>query len=127
MNQMNKPIAAKGNYEQKPGKGAAFPNDKKIEDWHADYKGRVCLPDGTMHWLDVTIKTAASGMQYAAISIGNACEPTTRVDHGPKRHLDGHRSGFQQAGEATPPARMQNAPQGRASSFADDDDSDIPF
>jgi len=127
VNQMNKPIAAKGNYEQKPGKGAAFPNDKKFEDWHADYKGRICLPDGAMHWLDVTIKTAASGMQYAAISIGNACEPTTAVDHGPKRHPDGHRSGFQQAGEATLPARMQNAPQGRASSFADDDDSDIPF
>jgi hypothetical protein len=80
-----------------------------------------------MHWLDVTIKTAASGMQYAAISIGNACEPTTAVDYGPKRHPDGHRNGFQQAGEATLPARMQNAPQGRASGFDDEPDSDIPF
>lgn len=127
MNQMNKPTAAKGNYEQKPGKGAAFPNDKKVEDWHADYKGRICLPDGAMHWLDVTIKTAASGMQYAAVTIGNACEPTAAVDHGPKRHPDGHRSGFQQAGEATLPARMKNAPQGRASTFEENDDDSIPF
>jgi len=126
VNQMNKPTAAKGNYEQKPGKGAAFPNDKKVEDWHADYKGRICLPDGTMHWLDVTIKTAASGMQYAAISIGNACEPTAAVDHGPKRHPDGHRSGFQQAGEATLLTRVKNAPQARASGF-DDLDEDVPF
>jgi hypothetical protein len=124
---MNKPAASKGNYEQKPGKGAAFPNDKKVEDWHADYKGRVCLPDGSMHWLDVTIKTAASGMQYAAVTIGNPCEPSTAVDHGPKRHPDGHRSGFQQAGEATLPTRMQNAPKARASVIVEDPDSDIPF
>jgi len=123
---MNKPQAAKSAYEQKPGKGAAFPNDKKVEDWHADYKGRVCLPDGSMHWLDVTIKTAASGMQYAAVTIGNACEPSTAVDHGPKRHPDGHRSGFQQAGEATLPSRMQNAPKARAAAIVETDD-DIPF
>ena len=126
MNQMNKPAASKGNYEQKPGKGAAFPNDKKVEDWHADYKGRVCLPDGSMHWLDVTIKTAASGMQYAAVTIGNPCEPSTAVDHGPKRHPDGHQSGFNRAGEATLPARMQNAPKARAASFEENDDP-IPF
>ena len=123
---MNKPQAAKSTYEQKPGKGAAFPNDKKVEDWHADYKGRVCLPDGSMHWLDVTIKTAASGMQYAAVTIGNPCEPSTAVDHGPKRHPDGHRSGFQHAGEATLPSRMQNAPKARAAAIVETDD-DIPF
>jgi hypothetical protein len=123
---LNKPQAAKSTYEQKPGKGAAFPNDKKVEDWHADYKGRVCLPDGTMHWLDVTIKTAASGMQYAAVTIGNPCEPSTAVDHGPKRHLDGHRSGFQGVTEATLPSRLQNAPKARAA-IVEDLDSDIPF
>lgn len=126
MNQMNKPAASKGNYEQKPGKGAAFPNDKKVEDWHADYKGRVCLPDGSMHWLDVTIKTAASGMQYAAVTIGNPCEPSTSVDHGPKRHPDGHQSGFQGVTEATLPTRVQNAPKARAASFEENDD-DLPF
>ena len=123
---MNKPQAAKSTYEQKPGKGAAFPNDKKTEDWHADYKGRVCLPDGSMHWLDVTIKTAASGMQYAAVTVGNPCDPSAAVDHGPKRHPDGHQSGFHKAGEATLPARMQNAPKARASVIVEDD-SDIPF
>ena len=123
---MNKPAASKGNYEQKPGKGAAFPNDKKVEDWHADYKGRVCLPDGSMHWLDVTIKTAASGMQYAAVTIGNPCEPSADVDHGPKRHPDGHRSGFQKAGEATLPTRVQNAPKARAAAIVENDD-DIPW
>lgn len=123
---MNKPVASKGNYEQKPGKGAAFPNDKKVEEWHADYKGRICLPDGAMHWLDVTIKTAASGMQYAAVTIGNPCEPSTSVDHGPKRHPDGHRSGFQTATEATLPTRMQNAPKARAAAIVENDD-DIPW
>ena len=123
---MNKPIASKGNYEQKPGKGAAFPNDKKVEEWHADYKGRICLPDGAMHWLDVTIKTAASGMQYAAVTIGNACDGSTVPEHGPKRHLDGHQSGFHRAGDATLPARMQNAPKARAEAIVETDD-DIPF
>jgi hypothetical protein len=124
---MNKPQAAKSAYEQKPGKGAAFPNDKKVEDWHADYKGRVCLPDGSMHWLDVTIKTAASGMQYAAVTIGNACDGSAVPEHGPKRHLDGHQSGFQKAGDATLPSRMQNAPKARASVITEDPDSDIPW
>ena len=127
MNQMNKPVASKGNYEQKPGKGAAFPNDKKVEEWHADYKGRICLPDGAMHWLDVTIKTAASGMQYAAVTIGNACDGSTVPEHGPKRHLDGHQSGFHRAGDATLPSRMQNAPKARAEAIVEDPDSDIPW
>ena len=123
---MNKPQASKSTYEQKPGKGAAFPNDKKVEDWHADYKGRVCLPDGSMHWLDVTIKTAASGMQYAAVSIGNACDGSSLPDNGPKRHPDGHRSGFHGVGEATLPTRLQNPPKARAAVFEENDDP-IPF
>ena len=38
-------------YEQKPGNGALFKNDKKEKPGHPDYKGNAILPDGTEVWL----------------------------------------------------------------------------
>ena len=43
-------------YEHKPGRGSAFPNEKKVEDWHATHRGKLMLPDGTLHWVDVWVK-----------------------------------------------------------------------
>ncbi len=40
-------------YEMKPGQGSAWPNEKKEKDWHADFSGKVMLPDGKTHWLEV--------------------------------------------------------------------------
>jgi hypothetical protein len=32
---------AENNYEPKPGEGSVFANDRKEEDWHADWRGRT--------------------------------------------------------------------------------------
>jgi hypothetical protein len=58
-------------YEMKPGQGSAFPNDKKTEDWHADFRGKVMLPDGKTHWLDITNRKAKDGKAYVTVKIGN--------------------------------------------------------
>ena len=59
-------------YEMKPGQGSAFKNENKTEDWHPAYKGKVMLPDGTVHWLDVTPKKGKAGETFVAVKIGNA-------------------------------------------------------
>ena len=56
-------------YEMKPGQGSAFPNDKKTEDWHADFRGKVMLPDGKTHWLDINPKNS-NGKTWYSVKIG---------------------------------------------------------
>ena len=58
-------------YEHKPGQGSAFVNKEKKEDWHADFKGDVMLPDGALHWLEVTPKTTQAGEVFYKVKIGN--------------------------------------------------------
>lgn len=62
-------------YEMKPGQGSAFKNDKKTEDWHPPFKGKVMLPDGSTHWLDVTPKKTQAGDTWVAIKIGKQVSP----------------------------------------------------
>jgi hypothetical protein len=62
-------------YEHKPGQGSAFKNNDKKEDWHADYKGDVMLPDGALHWLEVTPKTTQAGEVFYKVKIGNVKVP----------------------------------------------------
>ena len=59
------------NYEMRPGQGSAFKNDKKTEDWHPAYKGKVMLPDGSLHWLDITPKKTKAGDTWIAVKVGN--------------------------------------------------------
>jgi len=56
-------------YEMKPGQGSAWPNEKKTEDWHADFRGKVMLPDGKIHWLDITPKES-NGKTWYQVKIG---------------------------------------------------------
>ena len=58
-------------YEKRPGQGSAFANKDKKEDWHADFKGDVLLPDGTLHWLEVMPATTRAGEPYFKVKIGN--------------------------------------------------------
>ncbi len=51
-------------YEPKPGQGSAWPNEKKIEDWHADFTGKIVLPDGKTHWLEVYPKNSDGKTWY---------------------------------------------------------------
>lgn len=55
-------------YEMKPGQGSAFRSDKQQE-WHADFKGKVMLPDGSTCWLDVYKKRKADGEVYVSVRI----------------------------------------------------------
>ena len=47
-------------FERKDLQGAAFKNDKKIGDWHADFRGDI-LVEGTDYYLDITKKEPANG------------------------------------------------------------------
>ena len=57
-------------YEMKPGMGSAFPSEDKKEDWHADYRGRIMLPDGKVHYLDVSMKQTKGGQEYVFVKLG---------------------------------------------------------
>lgn len=61
-------------YEMKPGQGSAWPNESKKEDWHADFRGRVMLPDGKTHWLDITNRKTKDGKAYITVKIGLECQ-----------------------------------------------------
>ena len=58
-------------YQAKPGTGSAFKNDNKTEDWHADWRGKILLPDGTEHYLDIYDNLSKSGVSYRSVRIGN--------------------------------------------------------
>jgi hypothetical protein len=60
-------------YTPKPGSGALFRNDKK-KDTHPDYKGSVCLPDGSTMQLAGWVKTGASG-KYLSLTISQFLPP----------------------------------------------------
>jgi hypothetical protein len=59
-------------YKRKPGTGSLFKNDRKTEDWHADWRGKILLPDGTEHYIDMySNKSQRDGTEYYGIRIGN--------------------------------------------------------
>lgn len=89
-------------YEMKPGQGSAWPNEKKTEDWHADFRGKVMLPDGKTHWLDITPKSS-DGKTWYSVRIGrevqSAGQPYSAA-HQPFPAQDSHNkaksNGFQE-------------------------------
>ena len=97
-------------YEKRPGQGSAFANKDKKEDWHADFKGDVLLPDGTLHWLEVMPATTRAGEPYFKVKIGNVKVP---------------RAGM------TAPVKFNDSTfpvMGQATKFPDaNPDADIPF
>jgi hypothetical protein len=97
-------------YEKRPGQGSAFANKDKKEDWHADFKGDVLLPDGTLHWLEVMPATTRAGEPYFKVKIGNVKVPRA----GMTAHSEAKSNGYQ--------------PLGQAMKFPDaNPDADIPF
>lgn len=56
-------------YEQKPGQGSLFKNDKTggNPNW-PDYRGSVTLPNGEQMWLDAWIKDGKKG-KFMSLSI----------------------------------------------------------
>tara|TARA_R110002020_G_scaffold395312_3_gene605405 strand:- start:1254 stop:1535 length:282 start_codon:yes stop_codon:yes gene_type:complete len=89
-------------YEVKPGQGSVWPNDRKSEDWHADWRGKILLPNGTEHYIDVW-DNEKGGKTWRGIKIGN---PVQNKDEG-----------------GTP----SNKNQASAPQTVDDMEDDLPF
>lgn len=84
------------NYEHKPGNGSAFVNKERTEDWHAPFRGKVMLPDGSLHYLDVWNKKTTAGETWVAMKIGKQIaggqvKPVSQ-------HSQAKGNGFQQQG-----------------------------
>jgi len=56
-------------YEQKPGQGSMFRNEKKTTDTHPDYKGSIMLPDGTECWISGWIKRPEGKTPFMSLSV----------------------------------------------------------
>jgi hypothetical protein len=97
-------------YDMKPGQGSAFPNEKKVEDWHADFRGKLMLPDGKTHWVDITNKKTKDGKPWVSIKIGNPVQQQGAV--------------YSAAHQPFPPQDAHN--RGKSNGFQDLDD-DVPF
>ena len=77
-------MAQDNGYQAKPGSGSVFKNDRKEQDWHADWRGKILMPDGTEHYLDVYDNVSKSGVEYRTVRIGN---PVANKDgQAPVRH-----------------------------------------
>jgi len=48
-------------YQQKPGQGVLFRNDRKDSDRHPDYRGQATDENGNEYWLSGWIKDGARG------------------------------------------------------------------
>lgn len=51
-------------------RGVLFKNDKKENENHPDYKGRIDI-DGTEYWLSAWIKKTKDGKTYMSLSRGD--------------------------------------------------------
>lgn len=91
-------------YEHKPNYGSAFKNDKKTEEWHGDLKGKIMLPDGKLHYLDVYNAVNKNGQSYLKFKIGKEVQepsaPAYSAAHQPFPAQDAHNAakanGFQE-------------------------------
>jgi hypothetical protein len=90
-------------WEHKPNFGSAFINKEKSEDWHAEFRGDIMLPDGNLHYLDVSPAVTKAGDTYYKVKIGKVKQP---------------------AG-AAPVQSAHN--QAKANAYQPQNDSDIPF
>ena len=54
-------------YETKAGTGTLFPNDRKTQDNHPDFNGKIKWHNGTEAWLSAWEKEAKSGRKFLSI------------------------------------------------------------
>lgn len=66
-------------YTPKPGTGSLFKNDRKSKDIQPDYKGSICLPDGSTLQLAGWISQGATG-KYLALKLSTALPPQGEPD-----------------------------------------------
>ena len=70
-------------YEQKPGQGSLFKNDKKTEDKHPDYKGSLMTPDGVECWVSAWVKRPEGRDPFMSMSIQVKETTPTAAGHTP--------------------------------------------
>jgi hypothetical protein len=99
-------MAQDNGYQAKPGSGSVFKNDRKEQDWHADWRGKILMPDGTEHYLDVYDNVSKSGVEYRTVRIGN---PVANK------------------GEQAPVRNSQPAYQAVSSDHLHESEEDLPF
>jgi hypothetical protein len=63
-------------FAPKPGLGSLFRNDKKSKDIQPDYKGSLCLEDGSTVQLAGWIKEGRNG-KYLSLKSGSILPPTS--------------------------------------------------
>tara|TARA_R110000823_G_scaffold233573_1_gene359925 strand:+ start:1953 stop:2243 length:291 start_codon:yes stop_codon:yes gene_type:complete len=74
-------------YQRKPGSGSIFKNDRKTEDWHADWRGKVLLPDGSEHYVDLyNNKSQRDGSEYFGLRIGSVVAASSSTESAPVHH-----------------------------------------
>lgn len=101
-------------YQPKPGSGSLFKNDRKEKDTHPDYRGDLCLPDGSMIRLAGWIKQGAKG-SFLSLAVDKPREEQRQSDDFLAGQADRGRQGGVAGGDD------------RGSPFEIDDDSEIPF
>jgi len=52
-------------YERKPGDIAIFKNTNRQQDTHAEYSGKVLMPDGQEAYVDLWVKEGKSGKFFS--------------------------------------------------------------
>lgn len=96
-------------YEMRAGQGSLFKNDKKEKETQPDLKGKVMLPDGTVHWVSAWRKTTQANAVWFSLQIGDPVQ----------------QSGGSNLGGGVPPLDAHNQAKGNV--FVTDPDDDIPF
>ncbi len=79
-------------YEMRPGGGSLFKNDKKTTDKHPNLKGKVMLPDGSVHWVSGWTKKTQAGEPWISFVIG---EPVAGVGQTISAHNQAKANGYQ--------------------------------
>lgn len=78
-------------YEQKPGQGSVFKNDRKESDTHPDYKGDATCPCcQSKLWLDMWVKKPEGKKPYLSVSMKakDAAKATAQSKPAPKPAAD---------------------------------------
>lgn len=79
-------------YEQRPGQGSLFKNDKKTSEKHPNLKGKVMLPNGEVRWLSGWSKKTSAGEAWISLAIGDLVAGSVSA------HSEAKGNGFQPQG-----------------------------
>jgi hypothetical protein len=67
-------------FTPKPGSGSLFKNERKEKDTHPDYRGDVCLEDGTVLKLAGWVKKTSGGKSFLSLKVEKPREETRPDD-----------------------------------------------